>query len=104
MEKKKKESVFPFFCSLSALSTGMNWIQSTDLVYTLVLQVLMSAVKGKREGRREQEMDGQRVVVLEESDGVVEEGLELSGCLNMNKLHCCEQNFAPCLYSPLYSV
>lgn len=47
-------------------------------------------------------MDGQRVV-LEESDGVVEEGLELSGSLNMNKLHCCEQIFAPCLYSPLYS-
>lgn len=64
----------------------------------------MSMVKEKKkEGRREQEMDGQRVVV-EESDGVVEEGSELSGSLNMNKLHCCDQIFAPCLYSPLYSA
>lgn len=57
-----------FFCSFSALPTGINWIQTTDLVYTSVLQVVMSIVKEKREGRRDQEMDGQRAVV-EDSDG-----------------------------------
>lgn len=97
----KKKKIFP--CSFNALPTGRNWIQSTDLVYTSVLQVVMSIVKEKGEGRREQEMDRQRLVV-EESNGVVEEGLEHSGSLNMNKLHCCDQIFAPCLYSPLYSV
>lgn len=100
---KKKTLLFLFFCSFCALSTGINWIQSADLVCTPVLQAVMSIVKEKREGRREQEMDGQQVVV-EESDWVVEEGSELSGSLNMNKLHCCDQIFAPCLYSPLYSV
>lgn len=87
------------FCSLSTLPTGINRIQNTYLVYTSVLQVVMSIVKEISE----EEMDGHQVVV-EESDGVVEEGLELSGSLNMNKLHCCEQICAPCLCSPLYSV
>lgn len=60
----------------------------------------MSIVKEKQGGR-----DGWTAgSIVEESDGVVEEALELSGSLNMNKLHCCEQIFAPCLYSPLYSI
>lgn len=42
----------------------------------------MSLVKEKRERRRDQQKDGQRAAV-EDSDGVVEEGLQLSGSLNI---------------------
>lgn len=74
---EKNNNVFSLSpCSFYALSTGINRFHSTDLVNTSVLQVLISIGKEEREGRREQEMDGQRVVV-EESDGVMEEGLEL---------------------------
>lgn len=63
--------------------------------------VVMSIVKQKRKTK---EVGRGGWTVLEESNGVVEAGLELSGSLNMNKLHCCKEIFASCLYYPLYSV
>lgn len=91
--------MFPFFSG--PFPTGINWIQSADFLYTSVLWVVMSIVKQKRETK---EVGIGGWTVLEESNGVVEAGLELSGSLNMNKLHCCVEIFASCLYYPLYSV
>lgn len=71
------------------------------IFYTSLLLVVMSIVKEKRETK---EVRGGGWTVLEDRDGVVEAVLELSGSMNMNKLHCCDEIFAPCLYSPLYSV
>lgn len=61
----------------------------------------MSIVKQKRETK---EVGRGGWTVLEHSNGVVEAVLDLSGSVNMNKLHCCDEILAPCLYSLLYYV
>lgn len=76
IEAMSWKSVFPFFspAPLNTLPSGINWIQTINLVYTRtsMLQVVISIVKEKSKGRMDRKMDGQQTLV-EDSDGVVDD-------------------------------
>lgn len=89
--KKKKIILFPFLL----LPTGINWIQTADLVYTWGCNECRKKKRGK-EGGTDWWMDSQRRwrTVM----GWWKKDRSFQAAWIYTNLHWCDQIFAPCLY------